>query len=221
VLKQGGVLVWIVADATKDGSESGTSMEQALHFRRLGLNLHDTMIYEKAGTGACGSNLAYWQTWEYAFVLSKGRPKAVNRLRMQALKAGSKTTNTQGRRAQDGSVKTRTTDRTAEECIRSNVWRYAVGDNGDDRTGHPAVFPEQLAKDHISSWSNPGDVVLDPFSGSGTTCKASKELERHWIGIDVNPDYVEICHRRTAQDVLRLFEANASMSDRVAAPKTL
>ena len=80
VLKPGGVIVWVVADATKDGSETGSSMEQALHFKRLGLNLHDTMIYKQAGTGAKGSNLAYWQAWEYMFVLSSGTPKAVNRL---------------------------------------------------------------------------------------------------------------------------------------------
>jgi DNA modification methylase len=195
VLKPGGVIVWNVADATKDGNESGTSMRQALHFQSLGLNLHDTMIYQATGTGAKGSNLAYWQEWEYMFVLSKGRPKAVNRLTFPKINQGG---GERGGVAQKGEIRKRPQN---EESIRSNVWRMA----GDGENLHPAPFPLKMAKDHIHTWSNPGDVVLDPFAGSGTTLKAAKELNRHFIGIEINPEYVAICKERISQDVLQLF----------------
>lgn len=201
VLKPGGVIVWVVADETKDGNESGTSMRQALHFQSLGLNLHDTMVYEKAGTGACGSNLAYWQTWEFMFVLAKGRPNAVNRLKTQNLSVGVKTTPRTvaiGNRDSDG---VRVVE---DEGVRANIWRYNVNKYGMENTGHPAPFPIALAKDHVASWSNPGDVVLDPFAGSGTTLKAAKELNRHWCGIEINPEYCAIAEARLSQDVLQL-----------------
>ena len=203
VLKPGGVIVWVVGDATKDGSETGTSMEQALHFKRLGLNLHDTMVYQVAGTGAKGSNLAYWQEWEYCFVLTNGKPNTVNRLADAAnVRAGAVCT--KGRLAADGSEKD-TRARTVKEFgVRGNVWRYQAGNNGDDNDGHPAVFPFALARDHIATWSNPGDLVLDPFCGSGTTAKAAKELGRRFLGLEINPEYCAIAERRLSQQVLEL-----------------
>ena len=202
VLKTGGVIVWVVADATVNGSETLTSMRQAIHFKDVcGLNVHDTMIYEKAGTGACGSNLAYWQTWEYCLVMSKGKPAAVNRLKVKNLSAGVKTTPRtvmKGNRDSDG---VRVVE---DEGVRANIWRYNVNKYGMENTGHPAPFPIALAKDHVASWSNPGDVVLDPFAGSGTTLKAAKELNRQWCGIEINPEYCAIAEARLSQDVLQL-----------------
>jgi DNA modification methylase len=199
VLKPGGVIVWVVADATVDGSETGTSMEQALHFKRLGLNLHDTMIYEAAGTGAKGSNLAYWQGWEYAFVISSGKPRVFN-----PIGTGQRISTGGQRRKPCGESKTGA--RIVEEfreSRRPNIWRYAVGNASRDDSGeHPAPFPESLARDHILSWSNPGDVVLDPFAGSGTTLKMAKENERRAIGIEINEAYCEIAANRLAQGVL-------------------
>jgi len=205
VLKPGGVIVWVVADATKDGSETGSSMEQALHFKRLGLNLHDTMVYQVAGTGAKGSNLAYWQEWEYCFVLANGRPNVVNRLTRPAVWAGSRINSFGGKRAgPDGSRKENGERVVADDVIRGNVWRYNVGHGSGDVTGHPAVFPFELARDHVATWSNPGGLVLDPFSGSGTTCKAAKTLGRQFLGLEVNPDYCAIAEQRIAQEVLAL-----------------
>lgn len=194
VLKPGGVLVWNVADATKDGTESGNSMRQALHFQALGLNLHDTMVYQQCGTGAKGSNLAYWQEWEYMFVLSKGRPKSVERLTFPRINSG---VGERGGVGQKGEIRKRPE---SEVSVRSNVWRIPH----DGENSHPAPFPLQLAKDHIFSWSKPGDVVLDPFAGSGTTLRAAKDLNRHYIGIEINEDYLSIINQRLAQDVLAL-----------------
>lgn len=207
VLKPGGVIVWVVADATKDGSETGSSMEQALHFRRLGLNLHDTMVYQVAGTGAKGSNLAYWQEWEYCFVLANGKPKAVNRLTRPTRTAG-RVKNTAPHSKHMGSRTERGERVTGEEGIRGNVWMYHAGKNTEYTAAtfdaHPAPFPLELASDHIASWSHPGDLVLDPFSGSGTTAKAAKTLGRQFIGLEVNPEYCRIAEQRIAQEVLAL-----------------
>ena len=201
LLKPGGVIVLVVADATKDGSETGTSMRQALHFQSIGLNIHDTMIYEVAGTGAKGSNLAYWQGSEYMFVISKGRPKAVNRLAdVKNIRAGAVCT--KGRIAADGSERDAKRRVVPETSVMTNGLRYQCGNNGDDANDHPAVFPEALARDHILSWSNEGDIVLDPFSGSGTTAKMAKHNGRRFIGIEVNPEYVEISKERLAKGVL-------------------
>lgn len=204
LLKPGGVIVWNVADATKDGSETGNSMRQALHFQSLGLNLHDTMIYQQTGTGAKGSNLAYWQEWEYMFVLSKGKPATVNRLTFKRINAGG---GERGGVDQKGEIRKRPQKETS---IRSNVWRMS----GDGLALHPAPFPEKLAKDHIESWSKPGDIVLDPFEGSGTTLKAAKELNRRYVGIEVNPEYVKICEERTMQESLPLYCENSVYAQR-------
>lgn len=198
VTKPGGVVVWVVADQTINGSETGTSFRQALRFMEMGFNLHDTMIYEAPGTGAKGSNLAYWQTFEYMFIFSVGTPSTVNRI---ADKANIKAKQSQYKSIGGRSVKKygkKSTQRVtiASHGIRTNIWRIAAGNNGDDKTPHPAPFPEALARDHIISWSNPGDVVLDPMCGSGTTLKMAKELDRKWIGIDTSEEYCELSRRR-------------------------
>lgn len=196
VTKDGGVVVWVVGDATIKGSETGSSFRQALYFKDLGFNLHDTMIYAKNGTGACGSNLCYWQAFEYMFVLSKGRPNTVHRLTNG--KPRSKGGLRSGRIKADGTAKMEMrSDAIGKMQIRNNIWLYNVGfANGDEKTGHPAVFPSDLARDHILSWSNEGDAVLDPFMGSGTTGLACKQIGRNFIGIELDPTYFAIAKGR-------------------------
>lgn len=190
----GGVVVWVVADATSQGCESGTSFAQALYAKEIGFNLHDTMIYEVAGTGAKGSNYAYWQAFEYMFVWSKGTPKTVNRIAdVRNARAGVRVTRGQktknvGQRLGEYSIPT--------IGIRSNVWRYHAGNNGDEQTSHPAQFPLQLAKDHIVSWSQSDDLVFDPFTGSGTTGIAAMQLGRRFLGCEIHPQYCAISERR-------------------------
>jgi len=197
VTKPGGVVVWVVADATIDGSETGTSFRQALGFMDMGFNLHDTMIFQVAGTGAKGSNLAYWQSFEYMFVFSKGRPRVINLLSdkknttVGGISKGRATT-------PDGTSKRPTTITTPKYGKRTNIWRYMVGFNFSGNTGHPAPFPETLARDHILSWSNPGDVVLDPMAGSGTTLVVATDFDRRAIGIEISEEYCELIRRRMA-----------------------
>ena len=205
VIKPGGVVVWVVADATVDGSETGTSFRQALRFMEIGFRLHDTMIWNKPPAGANGSCLCYSQSAEYMFVLSNGSPSTVTRLRDRAnVTAGqwqSKTIG--GRAAKFGATAVKPTEKTPEHGLRTNVWTIPVGGDGNH---HPAIFPEALARDHILSWSNEGDIVLDPFSGSGTTAKMARLMGRRFIGVEINEDYCEIARQRLAQ---KLFEFTA------------
>lgn len=203
VVKPGGVVVWVVADQTIDGSESGESFRQALRFKEIGFRLHDTMIYKKAAVGACGSNRAYWQEFEFMFVLSNGSPNSVHRIvDKKNSTAGTKRTPTRKQNA-IGS-RSHGTITIAQSGVRGNVWEYMTGPifGTSDATAHTAPFPEALARDHILSWSNEGDTVLDCFNGSGTTTKMAKHNGRKAIGIEIEEKYCEIAAERLRQKVL-------------------
>lgn len=192
VTKPGGVVVWVVADATVKGSETGTSFRQALYFKECGFNLHDTMIWEKDSPNyPCP--IRYWNVFEYMFVLSKGKVSTANLLKDRKNKLAGQKMHGTDRRA-DGSTcpKSGIGNVTPEFNVRFNVWHQpGYKFTKASATGHPAPFPESIATDHILSWSNPGDTVLDPFSGSGTTGKMSLLNSRRFIGIDISPAYVD------------------------------
>ena len=192
VTKQGGVVVWVVGDATIKGSETGTSFKQALWAMECGFNLHDTMIYEKAQ--ACfGSNLCYLQAHEYMFIFSKGKPKTINFIRDRKNVRNGEESAGAGGLKQDGTKPKRIKMTMKDYGKRKNIWAYGVGGG---KTGHPAVFPEKLAHDHIISWSNEGYTVFDPFMGSGTTGKTALLNNRNFIGIEKDQSYFEIASNR-------------------------
>jgi len=193
VVKQGGVVVWVVGDATIKGSETGTSFKQALYFMECGFNLHDTMIYEKNSSTypASKKSVRYSQIFEYMFIFSKGKPKTINLI-------SDKKNKWAGYSSFDGKIPP-----VPELSPRNNIWKYSTGFN--DKTGHPAPFPEKLAKDHIISWSDEGDLVLDPFAGSGTTGKMAKLLGRDYILIEKNPEYIKIAENRLSNIEESLF----------------
>jgi len=210
ITKPGGVVVWVVGDATINGSETGTSFEQALWAKSCGFNLHDTMIYEKSNSQYPSSN-RYNQIYEYMFVWSKGKPKTINLLRDKKNKyAGTKKISGTGRQKDGKLVPTKSNRVYKNYGLRGNIWRYATGGGVSSSDpiafGHPAIFPEKLAKDHILSWSSAGDLVLDPFMGSGTTGKMARLLGRDFIGIEINQEYCEIAKKRIA-GVEPLFDA--------------
>lgn len=192
VTKQGGVVVWVVNDATIKGNETGTSFKQALFFKECGFNLHDTMIWVKDGGGAIGSNKCYTQNFEYMFVFSKGTPNTTNLIYDKPNSSFGVDKSGIGRRRVDGTKKVEKRKKSSEFSRRNNWW-YIAPQKGNE---HPAVFPEKLAKDHIISWSNEGDVVLDPFMGSGTTAKMALLNNRKYIGFELSKEYCEIAEKR-------------------------
>jgi len=191
VVGTGGVVVWVVADKTFKGSESLTSFKQAMHAVDCGFNLHDTMIWEK--TGRVPTQDRYYNVVEYMFVFSKGKPKSMNFITDHKCVNG-------GRKQRKDKVINKGENKKGEGYFirnefgrRSNIWKIHIGKN---TTEHPAVFPIELATDHIISWSNENDTVLDPFMGSGTSGVAAKNLNRNFIGIELDEEYFKIAQER-------------------------
>ncbi len=200
IMKPGGVVVWIVGDATIHGDETGTSFKQALYFKSIGFTLHDTMIYEK-NNFSFPSATRYHQIFEYMFILSKGKPNVFNPIKDKKNKyAGTKCWGVHTKRTVDGKLKVSKCDPIYEEYgMRSNIWRYVtskLGQNDEIAYEHPAIFPESLAEDHIKSWSNEGDLILDPFMGSGTTAKMAVLNNRHYIGFEISKTYCDLIEKR-------------------------
>jgi len=198
VTKDGGVVVWVVGDATKKGSETGTSFRQALYFMQCGFRLLDTMIYKKPPRGACGNNRIYWQCFEYMFVFSKGSPKNINLIFDRKNKESRKGDNGT-KRMKDGSLKKVSRGGYGEFGRRTNVWEYGIGNNQstkDNVKSHPAIFPEKLASDHIVSWSKENQIVYDPFCGSGTTPKMAIKNNRQYIGSETSEEYTILSRQR-------------------------
>jgi site-specific DNA-methyltransferase (adenine-specific) len=204
VTKQGGVVVWVVGDKTHKGSETGTSFKQALYFKECGFNLHDTMIWKKINPMPVNDK-RYQQSFEYMFVFSKGSPSSVNLIKEEKTKGTIERQKTKIKTSQygkdgeyvnytfyNGNVKTSTK--------KKNIFEYKIGFcSKGDKTKHPAIFPEQLANDHIISWSNESDLVYDPFMGSGTTAKMAILNNRNYIGSEISIEYCDIIAERLAR----------------------
>lgn len=197
ITKDGGVVVWIVADATINGSETGTSFKQALYFRECGFNIHDTMIWSKPSFTAVGTlKTRYASTFEYMFIFSKGKPKTFNPIKdRKNIYAGKKKHGTIRQKGGSTVPVSNIGKRYAEYGQRFNVWNMPPEQSNSKRC-HPAQFPERLANDHIISWSNEGDTVLDCFMGSGTTGKMAVLNNRHFIGIELDEGYYNIAKKR-------------------------
>lgn len=199
VTKPGGVVVWVVGDATIKGSESLTSFKQAIYFvEQCGFRLHDTMIYQKINYVPLTHN-RYEQAFEYMFVFSKGKPQTFNPYKIPCKQAGKVEKFGFDRRKNHGKTHSMRVYKETEYKptnsvkIVSNIFPYTLG---KEKSGHPATFPEQLAKDHIISWSNEGDLIYDPFGGSGTTAKMAHELQRNWILSEISREYAELAQKR-------------------------
>lgn len=196
ILKPGGVAVWVVADATIDGGESGTSFRQALFFQECGFKIYDTMIYQKKNP-IPQNHKRYEQCWEYMFVFSKGKPSVFNGITVETVNGG-KVMDWGGRKT---SMDAKQCRRDVESNIRvtkgtklhNNIFTYSIGGGN---SGHPAVFPLKLAVDQVKTWSNPGDIILDPFMGSGTTAMACLMTDRKYIGYEISKDYYESSLKR-------------------------
>ena len=192
ITKNGGVVVWVVGDATIKGSETGTSFKQALYFKEIGFNLHDTMVYAKKAPIPLTHN-RYEQQFEYMFIFSKGKPYTFNPIKEDCISYGKKNHMTHRRTSDNLSKASGFGKQVKKQRYKYNIWYFQKENIGNL---HPAIFPEQLANDHIISWSNKGDTVLDPMCGSGTTCKMAKLNNRNFIGIDCSEEYCKIAKER-------------------------
>lgn len=202
IVKTGGVIVWIVNDATINGSETGTSFKQALRFMEIGFNLHDTMIWEKTNYIPLNHN-RYEQCFEYMFIISKGKPKIFNPIKVPCNNFGIIHNRLKSNK-EDGSAVRNRNERTIckEYKYHKNIFEYNTAYTNYD---HPAIFPEKLVRDHILTWSNEGDVVLDPFMGSGTTAKVARSFQRKYIGFEISKEYCELANKRL-QDTRTLWD---------------
>ncbi len=218
VVKDGGVVVWVVNDATINGTETGTSFKQAIFFKEIGFNIHDTMIFRKRNPIPQIYRKRYNNEFEYMFVFSKGLVSTHNPIMVPCLHAGLELNGTTYKNySKHEQKREKMANPVKEEKVKGNIWEYVVGKNLEDQEakGHPAPFPCELARDHISSWSNEGDLILDPMCGSGTTCKAARQLGRNYIGIDISHEYCKIAIERLdqlsePQEVLPFDAANKS-----------
>ncbi|QMU64560.1 MAG: site-specific DNA-methyltransferase [Flavobacteriaceae bacterium] len=204
ITKEGGIVVWVVNDATIKGSETGTSFKQALYFNEIGFNLHDTMIFQKTNPIPQIYRKRYNGIFEYMFVFSKGKVKTHNSIKIDCLHAGLQLNGTTYKNYSKGEQKRgKMAKPVKKQKIKGNIWEYVVGKKKEDQAakGHPAPFPMALARDHINSWTNEGDLVLDPMNGSGTTCLSALQLGRDYIGIDMSKEYCEL-----AKDRIKEFE---------------
>ena len=196
VTKNGGVVVWVVGDKYEKGSKTLTSFSQALHFKEIGFNVHDVMIYQKKNTPFMRKN-SYTNCYEFMFILSKGRVLKFNPLMEKTVRHGEEML-VAGKKP-DG-INKKVPGVLKKEKTKTNIWQYAVGLGGttsDKKAfGHTAMFPEKLAQDHILSWSDPGDLVFDPMCGAGTTCKMAHLNGRKYLGVDISSEYIEIAKNR-------------------------
>ena len=205
-LKDGGVIVWNVNDKTEGGSETGTGFKQALYFMERGLKLNDTMVWTKPNPCPSFDHLPrYTQSFEYMYIFSKGTPKTFNPAMIQC-KFDSRHDKSTMRNG-GGEYGTRDLDYIVNSHqVDYNVWEIAVAPNkksfevDGEQLKHSAVFPYELPYRHIQTWTNEGDVVLDPFAGSGTTLLAARDLNRKYIGIEMSEKYHKMINIRLETD---------------------
>jgi DNA modification methylase len=203
VTKEGGIVIWVVGDATINGTETGSSFIQALHFKNIcGFNLHDTCIFKKKNPMPQNHNRLD-QCFEYMFVFSKGKPKTFNPIYDDCITVGTtKKRNQETKSAIDSKSVSRKRDENTvvkSKKYKTNILEYAVGVDAENETGtHPAIFPQQLAKEQIYMWSNEGDVVYDCFGGSGTTAKMAHLQKRNWILSEISEEYCKLAEKRIA-----------------------
>ena len=199
IVKKGGVVIWVVGDATNKGSETGTSFRQALYFKECGFDLYDTMIYQKTGTPFPQKD-RYNQIFEYMFVFSKGKPNTFNPIMKKNVTAGAVRHSRKFRNADGEMVDGFNGKPINEYGVDNNVWimRNGMYKSTKDIIAfeHPAIFPEELAVKHVVSWTKENDLIYDPFMGSGTTAKAAIQFKRNWIGSEIDKSYCDICEKR-------------------------
>lgn len=201
VTKPGGVVIWVVGDSTKNGSETGTSFRQALYFMGCGFKLYDTMIYRKQNFPPL-SHKRYEQEFEYMFVFSKGKPKTFHPIMIPCKYAGSTTWgNSTFHKTNDSGLVDCGKKKINDYKRHGNIFTYLTGkEKSIEGKRHPAPFPLQLVIDQIQTWSNEGETVLDVFMGSGTTAVGAIQTQRNYLGFEISKEYCEMTEKRIRRE---------------------
>jgi len=204
VLHPTGYIAWVVRDEVVDGSITGETARQILGFLDLGFKIPLTIIYAKLGAPRVGSLNNYNNEHEYVLVITKDTPFPANRLKDRLnRKGGRPKQKTSHRDNKTGFLRHKMGKKTPFMGFRGSVWWYPTGHrlayasaDTDLMEGFPAPMHEQLCKDLILSYSHLGDVVLDIFSGSGTTSKMCVLTGRNYIGIEISSEFCKLSRKR-------------------------
>jgi len=204
VLKDGGLCVMVIQDSTKDFAKTLTSFRTILDWcDNIGFRLFECNIYHRQGTEGAWWTKRFRVDHEYMPIFLKGkRPAYFDKEGLKIpCKHANKTITGANIRTKNGKTGSRPVTINPTKCPGTVMsFGNTCGGESKLKSQHPAVFPNMLAYDMIECFCPPGGIVLDPFSGSGTTCLAAKSLGRDYIGIDVSEEYNEIARQRLAKE---------------------
>lgn len=200
LLKDGGMLCMVINDSTKEYGKSCTTYRVILDcVDNIGFKLFENVIYAKDGRPGAWWNKRFRVDHEYILMFLKGKkPKYFDKehLKVPAIHAGKMARGTQ--RLTNGNMVLIKDNIVKDKKCRGTIWKYVTSKSDGDKIKlkHPATFPDKLAEDLILCFSDEGDVILDPFCGSGTTIVMAKRNNRKYIGIEISKEYCEISQER-------------------------
>jgi DNA modification methylase len=200
VLKDGGIIVMVIQDQTKDFGKSLTTFRTILDWcDNFNLKLFETVIYKKHGAEGAWWTKRFRVDHEYIPVFLKGKRPAYftkEHLKIPSKHAGKTMTGCATRLTNGSTLKSKKLKINPTKC-RGTIWDYVTcGDGGKLKHEHPATFPDKIPVDFIETFCPPGGIVLDPFMGSGTTALAALNLGRNFLGFDISNEYVSLANKR-------------------------
>lgn len=201
---EGGIVVWNVRELVMpDGFLRCLDAEHAAMFEAHGVHLREKLVWEKPSSGVGRFLGRHGISHEYILVMTRGKPsRRPTVLRDRPNKTAGEIY-TKWRAGEEGWKRTDGRVTVPSHGYRRTVWSCSVGKHHSATDfgrahEHPAIFPLQLIRDLIKTYSSPGDLVLDPMCGSGTTVKAAVLEGRRAVGIEIHPPYAELARERMA-----------------------
>lgn len=200
VTVDGGVCAVVIGDGTKNFAKSLTTFRWAINWcDNCDWKLFECCIYKRHGNPGAWWTKRFRVDHEYILIFFKGKkPRFFNKepLKVDSIHAGKRFSGTD--RLTNGGFKRIEPKPVNKRKCRGTIWNYSTSNTEGNKIKlkHPATYPDQLASDLIKCFSDKGDIVLDPMSGSGTTCVMANKLNRRYLGIEINPEYRDIAVNR-------------------------
>ena len=210
VLKEGGIAAMVIQDQTKNFGKSLTSFRTIIDWcDEIGFKLFETVIYRKNGSEGAWWTKRFRVDHEYMPIFLKGeRPQFFNKepLKIKS-KHGGKVMKGSGSRKTNGETQETVTRAINSMKCRGTIWNYLMaGDKNPLKRKHPAVFPDKIPFDFIQCFCPENGIVLDPFTGSGSTLVMAQKLGRYFIGFDIEESYCDVANQRLVEEnELKLF----------------